>query len=201
VLPRKYPVGDGSSLLAGKTDTPILNLDNAYGTWSFQQDPVTAALRGMGVRADRYRTLAALNEGHHIGGRELTGDRPARQSNYVPNLEEYGIVDSLRAWYRIFIQSSHGGTNPAWDESDAQLGTNWASTPENGGGGDRCIFFSGDDAFNALVNPNKVPFVVSYLRQHPGVAGTSQLGTGAENRLVHERRTARMFRSARSGLG
>ena len=152
VLPRKYTTGTAGTLVAGRTDTPVLNLDGNYSAWSAQQDPVTAALRGMGVRADRYRVLAALNEGHQIGGHELTGDRPARLSNYFPNLEEYGIVDSLRGWYRIFIQNSHLGTNSVLDEAAAQLANNWATTPTNSNDGDRCIFLSGDDAFNALVN-------------------------------------------------
>src|SRR6266853_2217488 len=52
VLPRVYPPGAAGTLLAGRTETPVLNLDGAYSAWSFGQDPVTLALRGMGVRAD-----------------------------------------------------------------------------------------------------------------------------------------------------
>ncbi|MEK7315802.1 MAG: FlgD immunoglobulin-like domain containing protein, partial [Candidatus Eisenbacteria bacterium] len=156
VLPGAYPPGSPGSLLAGRTDTPILNLDGAYSAWSHGYDPVTGGLRGMGVRADRYRHLQGYAQGANIGGHELTGDRPARLSNYFPNLEEYGIVDSLRSWYRIIIQSSHLRTPTVFDEQDAQLVSNWAATP--GSDGDRCIFFSGDDAFNALTNtPAGVP--------------------------------------------
>jgi len=156
VLPRKYPVGTGGTLVAGRTDTPVLNLDGNYSGWSAQQDPVTAALRGMGVRADRYRFLQGLGSGANVGGHELTGDRPARLSNYFPNIEEYGIVDSLRNWYRIVIQSSHLRTPTVFDESDAQAVYNWAATP--GSDGDRCILFTGDDGYNALTNqPVGVP--------------------------------------------
>ncbi len=157
VLPGVYPVGAGGTLLAGRTDTPILDAGIATG-WSFGQNPMTAALRGMGVRADRYRYLQGLNEGHNIGGHELAGDRPARLSNYFPNKEEYGIVDSLAKWYRIIINSSHNRTNSSFDESDAQLALEWAKRDTGTNGGDRCMFFSGDDAFNALTNqPVGVP--------------------------------------------
>jgi hypothetical protein len=152
VLPGSYPVGAAGTLLAGRKDTPVLNLDGAYTCWSVGQDPVTQALRGMGVRADRYRPLSALDEGHHIGGHELTGDDVLRSSNYFPNMEEYGILDSLRSWYRILIESSHTATYPVLDESDAQLVLSWAATPTNSNDGDRCILFSGDDAFNSLIN-------------------------------------------------
>ena len=152
VLPRRYAVGASGSLLAGKTDTPLLNLDGNYSGWSFGQDPVTAALRGMGVRADRYRFLQGLGEGHNVGGHELTGDRPARLSNYFPNMEEYGIKDSLATWYRIIIQSSHLRTPTVFDESDAQVINDWAVTSTGSNGGDRCILFTGDDGFNAMLN-------------------------------------------------
>lgn len=160
VLPRKYPAGTAGTLVAGRTDTPILNVDNAYCVWSFGQDPVTQALRGMGVRADRYRLLAAIDEGHMLGGHELTGDRPSRQSNYFPNEEEYGIKDSLATWYKIIVQSTHTSTITPFDEAASQLVSDWAQTPTKdatGGAGsnngDRCVFLSGDDAFNALTNP------------------------------------------------
>ena len=152
VLPRKYAAGTAGTLAAGRTDSPVLNLDGAYCAWSFGQDPVTAALRGMGVRADRYRLLAAINEGHNIGGREAFGDRPTRLSNYFPNMEEYGIKDSLASWYRILIQNSHLSTNSTFDEQGSQLINDWAHTDTGSNGGDRCVFLSGDDAFNALTN-------------------------------------------------
>ncbi|HET9950979.1 MAG TPA: FlgD immunoglobulin-like domain containing protein [Candidatus Eisenbacteria bacterium] len=158
VLPRVYPAGTAGTLAAGRTDTPVLNLDGAYCGWGFGQDPVTAALRGMGVRADRYRPLAAIDEGHLLGGHELAPDRPSRQSNYFPNKDEYGIKDSLATWYRIMIQNSHTSTVPSIDESAAQLVSDWAATDTGANGGDRCIFFSGDDAFNSLTNsPVGVP--------------------------------------------
>lgn len=161
VLPGKYPAGAGGTLLAGRTDTPILDAGIATG-WSFAQNPVVAALRGMGVRSDRYRFLQGLNNGSNIGGHELTGYRPARQSNYFPNVEEYGIVDSLAKWYRIIINSSHNRTNTMFDEMDATLASQWAKKDTGVNGGDRCIFFTGDDAFNALTN------------QPAGVVGTLQ---------------------------
>jgi len=155
VLPRKYQAGTVSTLVAGRTDSPVLNMDANYSVWSFGQDPVTAALRGMGVRADRYRQLAAIGEGQNVGGHDLAGDRPTRLSNYFPNKEEYGIVDSLAAWYRIFIQNSHTSTIAPFDEATAQIVSDmFASNTFDTGvnGGDRCIFVSGDDAFNALTN-------------------------------------------------
>ncbi|HET9950290.1 MAG TPA: FlgD immunoglobulin-like domain containing protein [Candidatus Eisenbacteria bacterium] len=163
VLPGAYPAGSGGSLLAGRTDTPVLNLDGAYTGWSYSQDPVTQALRGMGVRADRYRHLQGYVQGANAGGHELSGDRPLRLGNYFPNVEEYGIVDSLASWYRIVIQSSHSRTPTVFDEQDAQLASDWAKRDTGTNGGDRCIFLSGDDAFNSLTN---VPV---------GMAGASQL--------------------------
>jgi hypothetical protein len=121
-------------------------------------DPVTQALRGMGVRADRYRFLQGLDEGSDIGGHELTGapdlQRPSRLSNYFPNMTEYSIRESLSTWYRIMIQSSHLRTATLDDESDARLLDEWwnSGTGTGPNGGDRCIFVSGDDYFNALLN-------------------------------------------------
>jgi len=158
VLPRVYAAGTAGTLAAGRTDTPVLNIDGAYCGWNFQQDPVTAALRGMGVRADRYRPLAAIDEGHLLGGHELTGDRGSRASNYFPNKEEYGLKDSLATWYRIFIQNSHTSTVPSIDEAAASVISDWAGTDTGANGGDRCIFASGDDIFNTLTNsPIGVP--------------------------------------------
>ena len=153
VLPGAYAAGSGGSLLAGRTDTPVLNLDGTYAGWSFQQDPVTQALRGMGVRADRYRHLQGYVQGGNAGGHELSGDRPLRLGNYFPNVDEYGVIDSLASWYRIVIQSSHLRTLSVFDEQDAQLISDWARRDTGVNGDDRCIFLSGDDAFNSLTNP------------------------------------------------
>ncbi len=156
ILPRAYAAGSGTSLLAGKTNTPILNLDGSYSVWSAALDPVTQALRGMGVRADRYRFLQGLGEGSNIGGRELTGapdnQRPDRLSNYFPNMTEYSISESLSTWYRIMIQSGHLRTATLDDESDARLIEEWWQRDTGTNGGDRCLFASGDDYFNSLMN-------------------------------------------------
>lgn len=157
VLPGVYAAGNAGTLLAGRTNTPLLNLDGSYSVWSFQQDPVTQALRAMGVRADRYRFLQGLGEGSGVGGRELTGapdnQRPDRLSNYFPNMTEYSIRESLSTWYRIMIQSGHLRTATLDDESDARLIEEWWNSATPGtNGGDRCFFTSGDDYLNALMN-------------------------------------------------
>lgn len=182
VLPRKYPPGAAGTLLAGQTSTPVLNLDGTYTSWSFLQDPVTAVLRGLGVRADRYRLLQGLGEGHNVGGHELPGDRPQRLSNYFPNKDEYGIVDSLAGWYRIFIQSGHLRTVTVFEEQDAQLVSEWARSDTGANGGDRCLFLSGDDALNALTNqPSGVPNVrqASLARDIFGVANVTTIAPSA----------------------
>ncbi|MGE5174810.1 MAG: FlgD immunoglobulin-like domain containing protein [Hyphomicrobiales bacterium] len=156
VLPRKYAAGHAGTLLAGKSNTPVLNLDGAYSNWDYGQDPVTQALRGLGVRADRYRLTQGLDNADNIGGHELTGppdsQRPGRLSNYFPNLTEYGIKDSLAKWYTIMIQSAHDRTATLENESDARLLEEWWATDTGTNGGDRCLFVSGDDYFNALDN-------------------------------------------------
>jgi hypothetical protein len=156
ILPRKYPAVVNTSLLNGKTNTPILNLDGAYSAWSFQYDPMTQALRGLGVRADRYRLLQGLGQANNIGGLEMTTDTPAqrpdRSSNYFPNLTQYGIKNLLKDSYRIMIQSAHNRTATLDDESDARLLEEWWVTDTGSNQGDRCIFVSGDDYFNALLN-------------------------------------------------
>ena len=156
VLPRKYPAGSAGTLLAGKTNSPILNLDGAHTAWSFQYDPMTQALRGLGVRADRYRLLQGLGQGNNFGGHELTGppdnQRSDRASNYFPNLTEYPLVSLMAGWYRIIIQSSHNRTAQLDDEPDARALEEWWATDTGTNGGDRCIFVSGDDYFNALLN-------------------------------------------------
>jgi hypothetical protein len=156
VLPRAYAAGSAGSLLAGRTNTPILNMDGSYSVWSFAQDPVTQALRGLGVRADRYRLLQGLGQGNNVGGRELTGppdnQRAERLSNYFPNMTEYSIRESLSTWYRIMIQSAHLRTTTLDDESDARLVEEWWNSSTGTNGGDRCLFVSGDDYFNSLMN-------------------------------------------------
>jgi flagellar hook capping protein FlgD len=156
ILPRKYPAGAAGTLLAGKTDTPILNLDAAYSLWSFQYDPMTQALRGLGVRADRWRFQAANGQANNIGGHELIGppdnQRADRGSNYFPNMTEYPIRALMSGWYKILIQSSHGRTGQTDDEADARLIEEWWVTDTGTNGGDRCIFASGDDYFNSLLN-------------------------------------------------
>lgn len=154
VLPRVYAVGNAGTLLAGKTSTPVLNLDGNYEGWDFQQDPVTQALRGLGVRADRYRLQSGQDEGQNVGGMELTGppdnQRPGRLSNYFPNMTQYGIKDSLAKWYKILIQNTHTTTTTVDNESDTRLMEEWWATDTGTNGGDRCIFVSGDDYFDVL---------------------------------------------------
>jgi hypothetical protein len=152
VLPGRYAPGPMGSLLAGRVDTPILNLDGTYSAWSFGLDPMTQALRALGVRADRYRLLQGYESGANYGGHELPGDRIARLSNYVPNLFEYGITDSLASWYRILIQSSHLVNFPVDDEQDARLFKDWMQRDTGSNAGDRCAFASGDSYFNLLLN-------------------------------------------------
>jgi len=151
VLPGVYAAGSAGSLLAGRINTPVLNLDGAYTSWSFTQDPVTQALRGMGVRADRYRFQQGYESGSNVGGHELSGYRIGNLSNYFPNLNDYAIQDSLAAWYRIVIQSSHLRTFPVVEEQDAKLVNQWWNASTGPDGGDRCIFGSGDDFFNLLL--------------------------------------------------
>ncbi len=152
VLPRVYAAGAGGTLLAGKSDTPILNLDGSYSSWSHGFDPVTQALRAMGVRADRLRFLQGLGEGNNVGGHELPGQRQDRLSNYFPNIGEYGILTKLANQYKIMIQSSHLRSSTIFEEQDAILVENWWNTDTGLDGGDRCILGTGDDMFNALLN-------------------------------------------------
>jgi hypothetical protein len=157
VLPSVYAPGPAGSLLAGRTDTPILNLDGPYGTWSFGYDPVTQALRGLGVRADRFRFLASGTTANHFGGHELPGQRPDRLSNFLPNYTEYPIADSLAKWYRIMIESSHTRTVTLFNEQDATLAEQWWRRDTGSNQGDRCLFVSGDDMFNTLLSTSGVP--------------------------------------------
>jgi len=156
VLPSSYAPGPAGSLLAGKTDTPVLNLDGVYTTWAFGYDPVNQALRGLGVRNDRFRFLASGTTANHFGGHELPGKRPDRLSNFLPNYLEYPIADSLAKWYRIMIESSHTRTATVFNEQDATLAEQWWRRDTGSDQGDRCFFVSGDDMFNNLINSTTV---------------------------------------------
>jgi flagellar hook capping protein FlgD len=147
VLPSVYPVGPAGSLLAGRTSTPVLNLDGTYTRWSFGYDPMTQALRGLGVRADRYRQSAI-----GIGGQRLPGGLPSPFLTLFPNYAEYPLVDSLASWYRIIIQSGHTRTGTPFQEQDATVVEQWWRADTGSDQGDRCVFLSGDDAFNAMLN-------------------------------------------------
>jgi FlgD Ig-like domain len=155
VLPGVYLVGPGGTLVAGKTNTPVLHVDGGYTLWSYGVDPVEQALRGLGVRTDRYSMLQVLGGGNGIGGHELTGLRADRLNTHFPNLQEYSIKDSLASWYRIALLSSHTRDWTIADEQDARLLREWWDTNTTSGtsGGDRCMFASGDDFFNALLHP------------------------------------------------
>ena len=172
VLPSVYPAGPAGSLLAGRTDTPILNLDSPYTGWSFGYDPMTQALRFLGVRADRYRHLGSGTTAHGIGGHELPGKRPDRLSNFFPNMNEWPIVDSLASWYRIMIESGHTATRSVFNEQDAAVVEQWfrKSTPTDGG--DRCAFLSGDDQYFYMIHPSGVDATlqISMAREVFGVA-------------------------------
>ena len=156
VLPSVYAAGPAGSLLAGKTDADILNLDQVYTGWAFGYDPVVQALRGLGVRSDRYRDLGSVTTANHFGGHELPGQRPDRLSNFIPNYTEYPIADSLASWYKIMIASSHTRTISEFNEQDATLAEQWWAKDTGSNQGDRCIFMSGDDAMNTLLNTTGV---------------------------------------------
>ncbi|MGH7680712.1 MAG: T9SS type A sorting domain-containing protein, partial [Candidatus Eiseniibacteriota bacterium] len=149
--------------------------DGAYTSWSFGYDPVTQALRGLGVRADRYRFLQGYDLASNIGGHELAGGRIGHLSNYFPNYTEYPIADSLASWYRIMIQSSHIRTFTVLDEQDAALVEQWWDRDTGSNQGDRCIFASGDNVFDMLFGPGSVTFQTSLAQNVFGVfAATSQ---------------------------
>jgi hypothetical protein len=183
VLPRVYAAGPAGSLLAGQTNTPILNLDQAYGGWAFGYDPVTQALRGMGVRADRYRDQPTGTNANHFGGHELPGKRPDRLSNYFPNYLDYPLVDSLAAWYRIMIASSHTRTSSVFNEQDAVAAEQWMRKDTGSNQGDRCMFGSGDDFFNTLTTVSGVDITlqISLAQNVFGVATTTNAWSGTNS--------------------
>jgi len=186
VLPGAYPAGPAGTLLAGKTNTPLLDLDGSYTRWDFGSHATAQALRMIGVRADRYRTLQGLEEGGHIGGHEFAGARAGRLGNYFPNMNEYGIRDSLAAWYRIMIESSLTSTSGVDEEADAALISAWWERSTGVDGGDRCLFASGDDYFTALLAVGGVPhpYENALSTQVFGVAAaTNQWNGGGSNQF------------------
>jgi len=180
VLPSVYAPGPAGSLLAGRTDTPVLNLDGIYTTWAAGFDPVTQALRGLGVRADRFRFLASGTTANHFGGHELPGRRKDRESNFFPNYLEYPIADSLAKWYRIMIESSHTRTASVFNEQDATLAEQWWRRDTGSNQGDRCFFVSGDDMFNVMLNTTGVDitFQVSLAQNVFGVSSVTNAWSG-----------------------
>jgi hypothetical protein len=156
VLPGAYSPGPAGSLLAGRTDTPVLNLDRVYSTWSFGYDPMTQALRALGVRADRFRFLASGTTANGVGGHELPGQRPDRLSNFFPNKDEYPLVNLLSSWYRIMIESGHTRTVSVFNEQDAIAVEEWWRRDTGTNQGDRCLFAGGDNVFNTLLNTQNV---------------------------------------------
>jgi hypothetical protein len=201
VLPRVYAAGAAGTQLAGRTNTPLLDLDGSYTRWSFGAHATVQALRALGVRADRYRTLQGLEEGAHIGGHEFAGTRAGRLSNYFPNMDEYSIRDSLANWYRIMIESSHTSTTVVDEESDSRLIAEWWATSTGTDGGDRCIFASGDDFFTALLTVGGVPhpFENALASSVFGVAASANAWNGNaanQNPLVRD-----MFADPAAGPG
>ena len=157
VLPSVYEPGHAGTLLQGRTTAPILYLDGGYTTWETGRDPVIEAVRGLGVRVDRYRLLQGFGYGSGIGGREWAGQRPRHERNYFPNALDYGIADSLAKWYRIIIESTHERSAVPIDESDAALLSAWWASATTGespeaNAGDRCLLVTGNDALRSLAD-------------------------------------------------
>ena len=203
VLPSAYAAGPGGTQLAGRTNTPILNLDGAYTAWNFGVDPLTQALRALGVRADRYRMLQGTEQGGNVGGHEYAFARAGRLANYFPNSDEYGIKDSLAAWYRIMIESTHlRGTFSVLEESDSKLVKQWWETPTPGSdGGDRCLLVTGNDNFNSLLATGGVS------HPHENALATSVFGVAVApnewngNSSVHAPLIRDMFADPAAGPG
>jgi len=153
VLPGIYPPGSVGSLLAGQTRTPVLLIDAGYGTWGSHRDPISEALIGMGVRADRYRLLQDRIVGNGIGGRSTSWSDSDAVGNYFPSASEYGIADSLAAWYRIVLIASHvRGVGPTLSDADAALLHDWWTRDTGINGGDRCLFGAGNEFFTGLLD-------------------------------------------------
>lgn len=152
VLPGVYPPGSAGSLLQGRTRTPVLVVDDTYTRWASGDDVMSEALRGLGVRFDRYRTVDGRLRAGTIGGRELPGQRRAFPTDYLPNMTEYGIKDSLAQWYRIVLTSGSDLMDLA-REQDARLLSEWWSASTGTDGGDRCLFASGDHYLYSLSHP------------------------------------------------
>jgi hypothetical protein len=205
VLPGVYSTaGSAGTLVAGRTNTPLLDLDGGYTAWNFNAHATVQALKLMGVRADRYRMLQGLEEGGHIGGHEFAGTRAGRASNYFPNMDEYRIRDSLSVWYRIMIQSSHTSTSTVDEESDSRLIKEWWESSTGTDGGDRCLFASGDNYFNNLLavggvpHPNENALALSVF----GVAAAANQWNGAGAPSVGAFPTIRdMFADPAAGPG
>ena len=159
----------------------MLNLDQVYTGWAFGYDPVTQALRGLGVRNDRYRDLGSVTTANHFGGHELPGQRPDRLSNFIPNYTEYPIADSLASWYKIMIASTHTRTISEFNEQDASLAEQWWAKDTGSNQGDRCMFISGDDAMNTLLNTTGVvtTFQKSLATNVFGVGATGNAWAGS----------------------
>ena len=155
VLPRVYPAGAAGSLVGSRTDTKVLNLDSRYSSWPDGYDPITQALRAMGVRADRYRHTQGNRNASGIGGHEMPGRRVERLSDYFPNAAEYGIKDLLAAHYNIFIDNPHTSNDNVYDEEDADLIRQWWITDTGINGGDRCTFAAGDNMWTWLLIGSK----------------------------------------------
>ena len=100
--------------------------------------------------------MGSVTTANHFGGHELPGQRPDRLSNFIPNYTEYPIADSLASWYKIMIASSHTRTISEFNEQDATLAEQWWAKDTGSNQGDRCIFMSGDDAMNTLLNTTGV---------------------------------------------
>ncbi len=180
VLPGVYPPGAPGTLLAGRTDTPVLDLDAAAGWW-WPFNPVREALRGLGVRADRFR-------GANIGGHRLPGQRAdVALDTTVPNLTEYGILTKLVNQYRIVIASYSDRPDGGFDEQDAILLRNWWNMDTGTDGGDRCFFLSGDNAFDLLLNASlsypQHTQRVSLAQDVFGVASVIGAWTGANTNM------------------
>jgi len=113
-------------------------------------DPVTQALRGLGVRVDRFRNSSASIGGHK-----------ADNSGYFPNWQEYDIKSLLADSYNIILDNLDWGSESGYTEVDAVLLRQWWMTDTGPDAGDRCIFNAGEGLSNSLLNASQVspPYV------------------------------------------